>query len=659
MIGRLSWRTEARPFAARSARPSCLASLHPVAPPAVPGSGAPRTHRDRPCLLPPPAPRTQRNRLYLLRSVIPCLLLLALTSCAYYNTFYLARKYYDRGTLGAPYVAEKVDPSSASNFSKSIDYSKKLIALHPKSKWVDDAYLLWARALIGKDDPAQGLTMLQEFPARYPQSSLKDEALFYLGVAGRKARKYNDALSALEEFLRRQPNHALAPYAYLEQARVLVALEHHGEAATAASQVLDRFPKYKDRDRALAMRAEALLAQGEADRARADYKTLGVRAQSDEQRFTYLLKEADCLENARRYDEELALLGDALSHEQEPLRATVPQTRPGPPGQLPANETRPQVFQPQPASAERWGRLTIRIGTVHMLAGRKPEALKAYRDVVSGFPLSALAAEAQYRVGYVYETVADDFEGARQEYARVAKLSAGSPYAVQASQRLASLERLTQVRAGSGSDSLAKKAEAGFMIAELYLFQNNKPDRALEEYRKIAETFPGTPWAGKAMNAQAWVLRHKFERAAEADSILWAVIHGFPKTEAQVHARDYLELAGQLVPDSLIQVPDLPAAPRDTGLALTPVPAGTDSLGPRRPMLPDSLARLFIRAGESAPPSLRSDLEQRRLRVHADSTRTPAPADSLGGRAPADSTRAKPPTDFTPADADTTEDHRR
>ena len=73
------------------------------------------------------------------------------SSCAYYNTFYLAKRYYTTATAGLPYAVDKQTGAQTGNFQKSIDYSKKLIAGHPKSKWVDDAYLLWAQALLGKN----------------------------------------------------------------------------------------------------------------------------------------------------------------------------------------------------------------------------------------------------------------------------------------------------------------------------------------------------------------------------------------------------------------------------------------------------------------------------------------------------------------------------
>src|SRR5207249_4806731 len=89
---------------------------------------------------------------------------------------YLARKYYDIAALRQPYVVDRSAAVDNQNFNKSIDYSKKVIGQYPKSKWVDDAYLLWARSLLGKEDPRQTVTMLQDFDLRYPKSRLQVQA---------------------------------------------------------------------------------------------------------------------------------------------------------------------------------------------------------------------------------------------------------------------------------------------------------------------------------------------------------------------------------------------------------------------------------------------------------------------------------------------------
>ncbi len=488
-------------------------------------------------------------------------LLLGASSCAYYNTFYLARKYYFRATDGQPYVVERQTGQQAQNYSKSIEYSKKVLGVYGKSKWVDDAYLMWGRALIGRDDPLQTISMLQDFAARYPGSPLQAEATFYLGLAYRNARRYTPAVAEFDEFLAQAPKHALAPYAHLERARALVSLQRFADAAASAGEVLTRYPKHVLADRARAERAEALFQQGDHAGARADFRVLGDRALTDDERFRLLLREVDCLEAARQYDDELELL--------RRQRASLP-----PPVQL-------QPGQLAQAGADRYGRLTLRMGGVHLLKGELDRGLEAYQAVIADYPKSLLSSEAQYRVGYAYETVGEDFDRARIEYNAVKEQSAGSPFVAQATQRLANLDRIAQYRSGGGADSLEQKAEAAFLTAELYLFQLDRPERAVEEYRKVAREHPGTAVAARAMTAEAWVLARKLGQASAADSIFWRVVREHPETEAQLAARDYLEERGQEVPASLIVPPKpkpVPIPPDPAQQALTPVPTRADSL---------------------------------------------------------------------------------
>lgn len=497
--------------------------------------------------------------------VLVAALALLSSSCAYYNTFYLAKRYYATATGGQPYAVDKpagAQGSQTGNYQKSIDYSKKLIAGYPKSKWVDDAYLLWAQALLGKEDPLQTVTMLQDFSTRYPESPRKEDAIFYLGVAHRQARKHHEALVALDEYLEKSPNGELAPYAHFERSRALMSLNRPAESAQAASQVIERYPDHALVVRVRAARAEALLAGGDPAGARKDFQFLGSRAVDDAERFTFLLREADCLEAARDYEGGLSLLSAALAQEPAPIKSA-------------------SGAAPTGLGADRYGQLTLRIGTIHVLAGRSEQALAAYRNVIQDYPKTGLAAEAQYRIGYVHETVLDDFEAARLEYAKVRDQTVSSAFYTQANQRLQSLERLSQFR-GAGSDSSERKVEAGFLLAEQYLFQLDKPDRAVEAYAELAREHVGTPAAAKAMNAWAWVLRHKFDRPATADSLLWRVVREYPATESQLAARDYLEAGGHTVPAELIKMPERRITAADTASAPPPPSPAPNQIGPPR-----------------------------------------------------------------------------
>src|SRR5262249_43901227 len=201
-------------------------------------------------------------------------------------------------------------------------------------------------------------------------------------------------------------------------------------------------------DRALRQRAEARFQQHAWEGARQDFHAIGERALNDDDRLRYLLREVDCLEANRQYDVARGLLHEARSHVDmpppvpDPPRAGTSVTGSSPGNAVPVMQT---YVAAQPGQ-ERYGRLTLRMGGVELLAGNVKQAVELYQDVLHDYPRSQLAAEAQFSVGYAYETGADDFQRARGEYAKVKDLACTSPFSQQAQQRLAHLDRIERYR---------------------------------------------------------------------------------------------------------------------------------------------------------------------------------------------------------------------
>ena len=566
-------------------------------------------------------------------------------SCAYYNTFYLARKYYLKATDGQPYEVDRENTTQRSNYTKSGDYSKKLLGIYPKSKWVDDAWLMWARTLIGTDDPLKAVTMLEEFQERFPASELRPDAAFFLGLSYRAARKHEQAVAAFDEFLVQAPKDALVPYAWYERSKALMSLQRYREAGESAGQVLEKFRGHILADRALRQRAEARYQQRDWPGAQADFHVLGLRALTDAERLKFLLREVDCLESSRDYEQARATLRDARSHTTPPppipVAPRVPST-PNAGGALPVNP--PPVTVVRTPLEEVYGRLTLRMGGVELLAGRIDPAVELYRSVLADYPRSQLSSEAQYRIAFAYETGSNDFARARAEYAKVREQAGNSPFAQQAEQRLENLDRIERFRTAAGADSMARKAEARFLTAELYLFSQDKPERAVQEYQSIADssTVPGV--RARALNAKAWVLARKLDRKASADSLFWKVVREYPSTEAQLAARDFLEAEGQLVPENLIVAPKDIAKPvldlTDDALTLS---GSTPGLG-RKPE-PSIIEPSAVRFGPgvqapSAPAPLGNPSQWRYSHLPDSLRRAMVARDSLLGMARRDTSAA-------------------
>ncbi len=594
------------------------------------------------------------SRSWLKRFACGVLVVVLLPGCVYYNTLYLARRYYNRSFDEVPYALDKNDLSTTPQFPRAIELSKKALANYPRSKYRDDAYLLWAKSLIGSDDPRQAIRMLEDFDTAHPKSSITADATFYLGVAEARARKYEPALKTFDDYLARFPKHSMVPYAYYERSRVLLSLGRPGEAAQSVTQVIERYSRSKLALRARIARGEALVAQKSFDAAREDFRYLGNRAITDDERLDYLLREADCLEGAMKYDEAISLLKDALAHVHEPARVDTTGGR--------------FAQAPTGPGANDYGRLKTRMGTVLLRSNHLEDAIASYQRVIEDYPRTPVAAEAQYRLGYAYETSADDFDKARVEYAKVRDIGAGSSFTDQAASRVASIDRLSEYRKTAVADTLEHAAQTEFLVAEQYLFQLDKPARALEEYRKIETNYTGSAWAGKAINAQGWVLSRKLGQKTAADSLFWRVVREYPGTEAQLAARDYLEFDGQEVPTDLIRLPERVVSHADSVAALaaaaviatadsaahadslshlTPIPQGSIPLGGQAvPGINDSL-RLgthgMPRAMQAAPaPTDSTNLFGEGGALRAPGGATPGSRDTVFA-APPDTTHVPPP----------------
>lgn len=141
------------------------------------------------------------------RLIIVCIALNSLfaSSCAFFNTFYHARKAYNNGIdmigrsreqiqpqlTSADIPADrfsyepKIVPSEAKTFfDVAIEKANKVVVLYPQSRWAEDATLLLGKAHYLRDytnDPFDAKNRLEVFFVRYPESKNLPEAKLWYG----------------------------------------------------------------------------------------------------------------------------------------------------------------------------------------------------------------------------------------------------------------------------------------------------------------------------------------------------------------------------------------------------------------------------------------------------------------------------------------------
>ena len=343
--------------------------------------------------------------------------------------------------------------AAAPNFSKSIDYSKKVLATLPQVE-VGGRRLpaVGARAARqGRSAPdRQHAARTSRRASRTARCS--DEAMFYLGVAlpaGAQVRERR--CSALDEFLdeRAQARAGALRATSSAPARSCRSSAPAEAADGGEARCSSASPRAPLCDRALAARAEALLA---AERLRAGARTdfrdaRHARRATTRSASTILLREADCLEAARELRRGA---GAAARRDRARARAAAARHHRRPAG---------DGARPRPAR-DRYGPAAD--PDRHGAPARGPAVGRGARrptgaSIAGSIRARRSRAEAQYRIGYAYETVADDFDEARDEYAKVREQCAGSAFVDPGAAAAREPRPPRAVPQRAGGDSLQKR----------------------------------------------------------------------------------------------------------------------------------------------------------------------------------------------------------
>ncbi len=187
---------------------------------------------------------------------------------AYYNTFYNARKAFDRGVkalrrdeeavnrdLYLPIFSDPDRPSKSKDFEDAIKKSADVLRKHPDSKWVDDALLLIGKSYFYQQNYVGAEEKFQEVIEQ--ESDLEDEAHFWLARTLIASQAYDEAAAHLQVSLAREGlDEKWASMLHLALGELYVKRANWEAAASELEQGLKGSP-----DKDVAARAQFLLGQ--------------------------------------------------------------------------------------------------------------------------------------------------------------------------------------------------------------------------------------------------------------------------------------------------------------------------------------------------------------------------------------------------------------
>ena len=493
------------------------------------------------------------------RRTAACLAVLAplfLSGCVYYNTFYNARA----AAREADALRESRAPGTEMTakerdlLERVVEKCSAVLRDHPESDWADDALVLMAKALHEQGKNEAAFSRLSEFVARYPDSELRPEADYLMGavlIAEGDPVAAEDLLRTLAD---EDPPSRLSDDALVLIGRARHARGRYEDAAEAYMSALERFPNGDRRAEARVLAAENYADAGLLDQAAHQYEQVAGERTTPDAAFEARARLAEARIDLGDGAGALTVLDDLERRTADRDRLDRVLLLKGRVHELTGdNEGAVAVYEGVAASHARSDASAMALYRIGLIRRDRDEDVEAALEVLGKARDESPRSEA----GALASRAVDELTKMKEYLAVIGGAAAGGAQAEPADSTGAARPDTAGVFVSWPKDAPADSvtarpdtvpgeppaadapappdtarvpavaapatdeevARARFLLAELYLFGMDRPEKAVERYREVVENHPESPFAPKAGLAVAWALEHRLgdpEGAAKA-----------------------------------------------------------------------------------------------------------------------------------------------
>lgn len=470
--------------------------------------------------------------------------------CAYYNTFYNARKAFKEGErirLSQQTPDGGIPPLALASYELAVENAGLVLRDHPGSSFVDDALVL-----IGDIRAIQGQHLLaikryEQALRLFPDGALTGHCVFSLGYSLLNAGDSTRADEHLDRFIREFPDNDRFPDALMLRGKIALGGARNGEAVALFRDVLATRPGDEVEAEARYCIARARLNEDRFAEAREQLALAIEQAQTRKLKFQAafmlgesLRREGDLSAALGKYESLLDQRAYSDYHPEVMLAIAACLT------ELDMNESAESTFESLISQfesdrrhEEEVSRAMLELGELHRIAGDLDRTAQWYDEARRKSPRSFWVGDE-----------ADRKHRAIRELRRLNGNLGNLLAAINA------LESSGEPETKSSSNYAKLTADAvglRFQLAELYLFQLEMADSALSQYGAIEDGSNDHSMAAKAAFAQGWILDEILKDTENARSVFDAIAVRYPGTAHAVEAAilQSKPIEGELPPDRL------------------------------------------------------------------------------------------------------------
>ena len=395
-------------------------------------------------------------------SVIPLLFIFFLSSCAYFNTFYNAKKYFNEAEKEYA-KTHRITPKERREYEKVIEKCSKILEFYPDSKYVDDALYLMA--------------------------------ISYLRIGNRhKARR------KFEELFKFFPNSKYVPKAKVEYARLLI----ESGKPEVAREMLKQSSKTTLEEATLLL-ARSLALEGKCDKALVELTPLLNRKKlSEDKRIDALLLAAKCSYKTKKYQDAIKylkdlqkfVLSDSIKVESQVLLGDVYF-------QMDSLDRAKEILEKidLPPHDRRKPGIEYRIAKILMKKGERSDAIKRFEQVYKENKYGKYGQLSAYIIANEYEQM-DSIKKAIEWFKKASNSRVNLEIADISRQKYIAYTDIEKYKKDT--------TDVRLKIAELYLFEINKPEKAVKIYKSVIDSAPSQDDLKRALYGLVYIYTEIF-----------------------------------------------------------------------------------------------------------------------------------------------------
>jgi len=453
---------------------------------------------------------------------------LLMSGCVYYNTFYNARKAFNEAEsqrkeqekrLSGRFGGRGGRVGGGGQYNVAIEKSLKVIENYPNSSWYDDALYVLGVSYFHTQQFGKAERRLRELLANYEESEYITDATLYLAKAKLELGEEEDAMLLFEQIFNEDFDRQLKAEAALGLGAFYMEAGDAMRAQTYYRAVRDSLGRGEQVQIAQRSIGDVLFEDYQFDDALGAYLQLLGMNPSNDDRYHALWQAANASYRIPRIDDGLDYLNRLLEREE--------------------------YF-------DSLGVIQLKIAEGYEMQEDLSLAEDTYQKIAAEVANKAIAAQANYRLGLIYQFDYDSLAVAKEYYDKAVELNRGSEAGQLALQRSGDIGKLrtyaeeteTDIDSTMTQDEIDDIAYTQYQLAELYWFQLNEPDSAIQEMHVLIDSFQSAYDTPRGMIALSRMYTDYRNDTATADSLLQLMITRYPDSDFMPEALELLDLKG-------------------------------------------------------------------------------------------------------------------